>query len=468
MADGWSLLFTFTVLFAFATLFAQCLLIVPEHVTYLPSANVSTVSQPAIARHAGAARRPARHNFTQEGAKAVAPGAALRASASGAGAGRLEARRPGGSRFDQPRSLPTTRIPSMRKPAAGGAAAGSTLSVWDGGASEEPVHVVLAADRKHLVGFLGVINSARAHTKRPQLLHFHLVVPAGTEQATSAFVRCRGLSLADGTVRVVGFDTSRLAGIIRVQATAKMTGNLSSPLNYARFFMPELVPGARMIAYLDVDVVVRGDLVKLARTVRLSPGLVAAAVPRELASFAYKRYPKAAKLFAQRRGKPFDPSERTFNAGLFLIDAARWQALGLTEEAVWWLRQNARSPSGLWKLGSQPPLHLILYKRWARLPSNWNLDGLGRKKGVREADRRAAKLLHWTGRHKPWLDDGYYQQEWTPYQGLTQPCAGQGECRADAGPREAPCKCAPGIQHDLCEPSTQARAASRRLSLSYE
>ena len=59
-------------------------------------------------------------------------------------------------------------------------------------------------------------------------------------------------------------------------------------------------------------------------------------------------------------------------------------------------------------LGSQPPLHLALHGRWSSLPPSWNLDGLGRVPNLKPAALDAAKLLHWTGRHKPWLPDGMY------------------------------------------------------------
>ena len=90
------------------------------------------------------------------------------------------------------------------------------------------------------------------------------------------------------------------------------------------------------------------------------------------------------------------------------MDLARWEALNLTAEATWWMEKHAESAEGLWALGSQPVMHLILYGRWAALPDSWNLDGLGRLTHISQSTLRDAKLLHWTGRRKPWLADGLY------------------------------------------------------------
>ena len=45
----------------------------------------------------------------------------------------------------------------------------------------------------------------------------------------------------------------------------------------------------------------------------------------------------------------------------------------------------------------------------------WNVDGLGRLKTTNERANRNARLLHWTGRHKPWLDHGYHTEYFLSY-----------------------------------------------------
>ena len=47
--------------------------------------------------------------------------------------------------------------------------------------------------------------------------------------------------------------------------TLTLAGNLASPLNFARFELPRLLPALRRLLYLDPDVVVQADLLELCR-----------------------------------------------------------------------------------------------------------------------------------------------------------------------------------------------------------
>ena len=49
-----------------------------------------------------------------------------------------------------------------------------------------------------------------------------------------------------------------------------MTGNLASPLNFARFELPRLLPSLKRLLYLDPDVVVQARLLELRRTLPLT------------------------------------------------------------------------------------------------------------------------------------------------------------------------------------------------------
>lgn len=332
-----------------------------------------------------------------------------------------------------------------------------------------PVHVALAADRRQYAGFAAVVNSARAHSAAPRLLRFHVIVLAGEEGAARAFLRCRGVSLSESRVRVVGFDASRVRGLVRVADRARRAA-LSSALNYARFFLPELLPrGVRAVAYVDVDVVVLGDLGALLRRTlpRLRPPELAAAVPRAADGRAEHTYQAYAALLPDFRlrtgGRSFDVRAAHFNGGVLLLDLRAWARANLTAEAEWWLARHAASSAraGLWRLGSQPPLHLVLAGRWAALPAAWNVDGLGGtfdgvKRRVPRARLEAAQLLHWSGPTKPWdaRPGRHYAALWAPHAGAPA-CGvrGRGPCKpALSRAREPPCACAPERASDpLCD-----------------
>lgn len=60
--------------------------------------------------------------------------------------------------------------------------------------------------------------------------------------------------------------------------------------------------------------------------------------------------------------------------------------------------------TSLWSLGTQPLLLIAAYGRWVHLPAEWNVDGLGYREDIDDTTLKAAKMLHWTGKGKPWLD----------------------------------------------------------------
>ena len=104
-------------------------------------------------------------------------------------------------------------------------------------ADNTAVHVVVCADREHWAGVIGVINSVRRNCAQSARLRLHVVVTAGTEGAFGAFLRCHGMD-QDG-LDVLGFSAKRLP---KIKVRTLLT-NLESPLNFARFYLQELLPG---------------------------------------------------------------------------------------------------------------------------------------------------------------------------------------------------------------------------------
>jgi hypothetical protein len=291
-----------------------------------------------------------------------------------------------------------------------------------------------------------VIRSSRAHSESPQRLIFNLITLEANLDAARRTMECfdvcgrAGSSSALACMNFVALPEEWLKGRIRVVADPKVTGQLASPLNFARFYLPRLFPHAsRVVLYLDSDMIVHGDLVELWRSIRLPPQVAAAAVTRHDAHFRMARYERTcSSIFTSRYGHDFNRSAETFNAGLMAVDVREWDRQHLTEEAEWWMSQHAgaHSPSGLWALGSQPVcrltlgpfcevcvrrtyarhlppvhtqvMHLILHGRWLPLPDHWNVDGLGRVPNIPERKLSEALVLHWTGKRKPWLLQGLY------------------------------------------------------------
>ena len=87
-----------------------------------------------------------------------------------------------------------------------------------------------------------------------------------------------------------------------------------------------------------------------------------------------------------------------------------------------WMRANEQG--NLYELGSQPPLLLTFGNSFDRLHPAWNVGGLGWRR-VDPALLSRAKILHWTGPSKPWMQykkrakqgrpPDAYSSLWQPY-----------------------------------------------------
>jgi len=128
-------------------------------------------------------------------------------------------------------------------------------------------------------------------------------------------------------------------------------------MTFARLTIPRgLPPGIRRVLYLDADLLVLDDL-------------------SALWGFEMEDAPVAAVvdgLDAQIRRN--DPAAvgvprvaRYFNAGVLLIDVARWQSYRVTERAVEYLKANPFSP-----FSDQDALNVACDGQWASLPLRWN------------------------------------------------------------------------------------------------
>jgi len=68
-----------------------------------------------------------------------------------------------------------------------------------------------------------------------------------------------------------------------------------------------------------------------------------------------------------------------------------------------------------WKLGTQPILNIIYYKKVTFLDDKWNVVGLGEKNTPKLETIKNAIVLHWTGENKPWKLNGQFKDIWKKY-----------------------------------------------------
>ena len=267
-----------------------------------------------------------------------------------------------------------------------------------------PIDVVVAGSPAHYPGMVGVVASAAAAAGGDAgRLRFLLLVGNATDApALAAAARCAGGGAAV-TARAFALDAA-LGGAGPLSPNAR----LAEPLNYARFFVGELVPrdAARAI-YLDADVSVAASLAVLdaaaAAAFAENASAVVAAVPRD-----FKRVCDS----VVRCGHPAvraayrDPARalHAFNAGVVVFDIGRWRATGRLAAAERWIAANGRSPPpAIYKLGSNPPLVLAVGPDWVRLDARWNcMRGIHRQHPHNVDCWEDAFIRHYPGGAKPW------------------------------------------------------------------
>eukprot|EP01137_Pigoraptor_chileana_P009199 Opistho-2@57102 len=242
---------------------------------------------------------------------------------------------------------------------------------------------------------------------------------------------------------------------LTVHGAKSVFGNLASDANLARFYFARMFPFVTKAIYLDADVVVRGDIVGLWQVVQSMPTLFAA-VKRESPTygtlFGQKSDLVRTKL-EKRFNRTYRDDDATFNAGVYAVDLGRWQALNVTAEAEYWIDSNARER--LWSFGSQPVLLLSMAGRWTELPREWNFDGLGwrRSDDVNKDLMTKAKLLHFSGRQKPWTAQANdFSTLWREIAGLRE-CSSHGRCHSVLG-----CICEEGYEGISCDMKVQEGA----------
>ncbi|XP_019185197.1 PREDICTED: probable galacturonosyltransferase-like 1 [Ipomoea nil] len=258
---------------------------------------------------------------------------------------------------------------------------------------ENAVHVAMTIDSAYLRGSMAAILSVLQHSSCPENIVFHFAASAASLNLTIA------KSFPYLRFGIYPFDDSAVAGLISTSIRAA----LDCPLNYARNYLADLLPGCvRQVVYLDSDLVLVDDVAKLAATPLHDDAVLAAP---EYCNANFSAYftptfwsnPSLSLTFANRKAC-------YFNTGVMLIDLHRWRAGDYTTKIVEWMELQKRIR--IYELGSLPPFLLVFAGNIAPVDHRWNQHGLGGDnfRGLcRDLHPGPVSLLHWSGKGKPWV-----------------------------------------------------------------
>ncbi len=159
--------------------------------------------------------------------------------------------------------------------------------------------------------------------------------------------------------------------------------------------LPDLVPESlERILFLDADLLVLDDLVKLWQT-DLGSHTLAAAADSAIPLCSSPRGVKQVRELGIPEDAPY------FNCGVMLIHLGRWRQRNVTRRAHDYLRKMQGRVDFL----HQEALNATLWNDWQRLDCRWNLLASLAGRSYEQAKSEAWRtpgIVHFAGRMKPW------------------------------------------------------------------
>lgn len=243
------------------------------------------------------------------------------------------------------------------------------------------IHIALTFDDNFWAPAFATMRSICLFTHRRDELVFHLLHRTLSDEHRADLSEIT----AEFPVSLRWYDLDQ-SDMFRDIAGRMPENKRLSNIVYARLMIDRLVGSeVARILYLDCDMLVRDDIGVLFDT------------DLEGHSIGAVRDTSGAFITGQRDLRKnrdiFDPADPYFNAGLVLIDLAKWREADIIG------RMEAAYASGVMQriYYDQDLLNLIFKGKWLRLPWRWNvIDARPVHEGVDPA------IVHYTGETKPW------------------------------------------------------------------
>ena len=164
-----------------------------------------------------------------------------------------------------------------------------------------------------------------------------------------------------------------------------------STATYARFLMTNSLPDEiSKVLYLDADILVLDDLGTLCET-DLGDAVMGAVVDERVTTHIKMGNTSLG-------GLPLPCVQDYFNAGVLLIDLAKWRTERISQKAIEYLELYPHSA-----FSDQDALNFACDCKWKRVPSRWNYYQIDLKKSLSDlSDKQRPGIIHFQGWSKPW------------------------------------------------------------------
>jgi lipopolysaccharide biosynthesis glycosyltransferase len=242
------------------------------------------------------------------------------------------------------------------------------------------IHIALAFDQNFIVPFYVLLTSIFLNNKNNNLL-FHTITE-GIDQKQKDEIT----SFVQGNNAEITFYS------VDVKLVQQFILSLDAPhvtsATYYRLYFPELVPtSVNKLLYLDIDIIVNGDLEKLFRT-------------------SINRFPVGAVADPKILRRPdlgIDEDGEYFNAGVLLLCLSEWRRQKISEKTIEFLNTSSEKIV----LGDQDALNFVLVNNWYKLDKSYNITFYDIPTGLKRRDFGTylsdKVIIHFTTQNKPWL-----------------------------------------------------------------
>lgn len=247
-------------------------------------------------------------------------------------------------------------------------------------ASESTLCVALAANLDHLESVIVVINSTLFHSKKPHLLHFRIITMSVDRKPFMDKFRERLPALVN--LECVAFDPflQRVSRLVGGQSSGRQ--ELFNELNFAAFYMHELIPDMDKVLYVDTDVVVVSDVQAELSEWSMQGRPVGGARDCSQRVGKYIYFHKLEELnIGDRLPLPLQAKREdcVVNRGVVLVDNKAWAKTNMTGMIETLVQIHLSEDGPLWHSGvSQPPFLLAIAGRYVNMGWQFNVRGLGR------------------------------------------------------------------------------------------
>lgn len=246
------------------------------------------------------------------------------------------------------------------------------------------VTIAFSLDRNYLDHLPTVLSSIRQHTSA--ILNLVFLTRGLTAKEVSS-----AAALAQAAhIRVIPMD-SYLSDLVVEQGPGKTTSVLD------RLFLSELLPEVDRLVYLDLDLILLGDVAELATFEPSARGIAARPTPNvnwltldqafelRCSTLAHNQATRLRSLVAATT----DLTAPYFNAGVLVLSLDRLRKRHFVTKALRLVKEFG--------LNDQDVMNLYAGGDFTPLPEAWNANPY-----YELVDD--AKVVHWAGSNKPWLD----------------------------------------------------------------